>query len=125
MQIRFLRRDWISIIALAISRLPVSGQTTGRISGFVSDPAVPAVPAVNVTARMTEQHSTSRTVTNGEGFYDFVALPPGDYEIVFEANGFRRQVRSGVDLTINQNLRVDSALEVGALETQVTVHGAA
>src|SRR5439155_7630033 len=106
------------VLALIISGLPVSGQTTGRISGFVKDPAGAAIPSVNVTARMTEQQSTSKTATNSEGFYDFVALPPGDYELIFEAAGFRRQVRSGVDLTINQNLRVDSALEVGSVETQ-------
>src|SRR5437762_10013504 len=118
-------RNRVFVIALLTSGLPILGQTTGRISGFVKDPAGAAIPSVNVTARMTEQQSTSKTVTNSEGFYDFLALPPGDYELVFEVNGFRRQVRSGVELTINQNLRVDSALEVGSIETQVTVHGTA
>src|SRR6266568_4125532 len=116
-------RNRVFVIALVTSGLPVLGQTTGRISGFVKDPAGAAIPAVNVTARMTEQQSTSKTTTNSEGFYDFVALPPGAYELVFEAAGFRRQVRSGVDLSINQNLRVDAGLEVGSLETQVTVTG--
>src|SRR5438105_14841563 len=116
-------RTFLPAIVLIASGLPVLGQTPGRISGFVKDPAGAAIPSVNVTARMTEQQSTSKTTTNSEGFYDFVALPPGDYELVFEAAGFRRQARSGVDLSINQNLRVDSALEVGSIETQVTVHG--
>ena len=118
-------RTFLPALALIIFGLPLFGQTTGRISGFVKDPAGAAIPSVNVTARMTEQQSTSKAVTNSEGFYDFVALPPGDYEFVFEAAGFRRQVRSGVELTINQNLRVDAALEVGSLETQVTVNGTA
>src|SRR5437588_11097641 len=118
-------RNRVFVIALVTSGLTVFGQTTGRISGFVKDPAGAAIPSVNVTARMTEQQSTSKTTTNTEGFYDLVALRPGDYELVFEAAGFRRQVRSGVDLSINQNLRVDSALEVGSIETQVTVHGTA
>src|SRR5690242_2337566 len=113
---RVLLRGWIApVLAIVTCGLPVSGQTTGRISGFVRDPAGAAIPSVNVTARMTEQQSSSKTTTNTEGFYDFVALPPGSYELVFEANGFRRQVRSGVDLTINQNVRVDAALEVGSI----------
>ena len=112
-------------LALIVFGLPVFGQTTGRISGFVKDPAGAAIPSVNITARMTEQQTTSKTTTNGEGFYDFVAMPPGDYEIIFEAAGFKREVRSGVQLSINQNLRVDSALEVGSLEMQVTVNGTA
>ena len=80
---------------------------------------------MNVTARMTEQQSTSKVKTNTDGSYDLLALPPGDYEIVFEAAGFRRQVRSGIELTLNQNLRVDAQLEVGSVETQVTVTGTA
>src|SRR5580704_17650425 len=123
---RVCRSYWAfpPVLLLITSGLPASGQTTGRISGFVKDPAGAAIPSVNVTARMTEQQSSSKAVTNSEGFYDFVDLPPGDYEFVFEAAGFRRLVRSGVELTINQNLRVDAALEVGSLETQVTVTGA-
>ena len=124
---KVFRCSWtfLPVLVLIASNLPVLGQTTGRISGFVRDPAGAAIPSVNITARMTEQQSSSKTVTNSEGFYDFVALPPGDYQFVFEAAGFRRLVRSGVELTINQNLRVDAALEVGSLETQVTVTGAA
>src|SRR5579864_6920637 len=115
----------IVILLLASTSFPVSAQVTGRISGFVKDPAGAAIPAVTVTARMTEQQSTSTAKTNAEGFYDMVALPPGGYEIVFEAAGFKRQVRSGVELTLGQNLRVDASLEVGSLETQVTVTGTA
>src|SRR5262245_66251736 len=106
-------------LALMICALPVLAQTTGRITGFVKDPAGAAVPSVTVTARMTGQQTTSKVTTNSEGFYGFEALPPGDYEFTFEASGFRRQVRSGVELSINQNLRVDASLEVGSLETQV------
>jgi hypothetical protein len=125
MRNRFLSRTLFPVLAVLVSSFPVSGQTTGRINGFVKDPAGAPIPLANVTARMTEQQSTSKTLTNSEGFYEFVALPPGAYELVFEAAGFRRQVRSGVELTINENLRVDSALEVGSIETQVTVHGTA
>ena len=86
MHYRGLTRYWAFFaVFVLLSGLPVLGQTTGRISGFVKDPAGAAIPSVTVTARMTEQQSTSKTVTNSEGFYDFVALPPGDYELVFEA----------------------------------------
>src|SRR6266542_5816575 len=109
-----MRISLLQVLAVIILGCNLSAQTTGRISGFVKDPAGSTIPSVNVTARMTEQQSTSKAVTNSEGFYDFVALPPGSYEIVFEAAGFRRHVRSGVELSINQNLRVDAALEVGS-----------
>src|SRR5216684_3375338 len=121
----FVRAAILSGLAIVVIRTPMPAQVTGRISGFVRDPSGAPAPAASVTARMTEQQSTHAARTNGEGFYDLLALPPGAYEITFEAPGFRRQVQSGVELTINQNLRVDASLEVGAVETEVTVKGTA
>jgi carboxypeptidase family protein len=120
-----------SLLALLIALcLPgnapqLDAQVTGTISGYVRDPSSAAVPGANVTAKMVEQQ-TSRTVqTNGEGFYNFVALLPGTYEITFEVSGFQRQVRTGITLTVKENVRVDAALVLGAVETEVTIVGAA
>ncbi len=121
----FVRAAILSGLAIVVIRTPMPAQVTGRISGFVRDPSGAPAPAASVTARMTEQQSTHAARTNGEGFYDLIALPPGAYEITFEAPGFQRQVRSGIELSINQNLRVDAGLEVGSVDTQVTVAGTA
>jgi Carboxypeptidase regulatory-like domain/TonB-dependent Receptor Plug Domain len=118
-------RAILGALLLTVFGTIAPAQVTGRISGFVKDPTGAPVPAASVSARMTEQQSTHAARTNSEGFYDLLALPPGNYEITFEAPGFQRQVRSGVELTINQNLRVDAGLEVGSVDTQVTVSGTA
>jgi hypothetical protein len=98
---------------------------TGNISGYVRDPSGAAIPNAAVTARMTEQQVVRNAQTNGEGFYQLLALPPGTYEMSFESKGFQKQVQQGIELSVNQNLRVDSALVVGAVETQVTVEATA
>ena len=74
------------LYALAVVTLAgaACAQTTGRISGFVKDPAGSSIPSVNITARMTEQQSTTKASTNTEGFYDFVALPPGNYDRILD-----------------------------------------
>jgi hypothetical protein len=74
---------------------------------------------------MIEHQTVTKAQSNAEGFYDFLALPPGHYEMRFEAQGFQREARTGLELSLGQNLRVDSALTVGAIETQVTVAGTA
>lgn len=99
--------------------------TTANISGYVRDASGAAVPGVAVTAKMVEQQTARSTQTDPEGFYNFLAIPPGHYEITFEAKGFKTQVRTGIDLTVDRNLRVDAALEVGSVETQVMVTGTA
>jgi hypothetical protein len=121
----FGQAAFLLVLLLVSDSRPMEAQVTGRISGFVKDPAGAAVPSATVTAHMTEQDSTSKAQTNSEGFYDLLALPPGSYEITFEAAGFQRQVRSGVQLTLNQNMRVDATLAVGSVETQVLVTGTA
>lgn len=74
---------------------------------------------------MAQQQSSRSVQSNAEGYYTFVALPPGSYEISFEAQGFKKQVRSGVELTVNQNVRLDAALEIGSVDTQVSVEASA
>src|SRR5260370_38376040 len=75
-----------AVAGLAIMTWPIAAQVTGRISGFVKDPAGAAIPSVNVTARMTEQQSTSTARTNADGSYDLLALPPGNYQHLLDAS---------------------------------------
>ena len=95
------------------------------ISGYLRDPSGAAVPGASVTAVMVEQQVTRKVQTDPEGFYTFVAMLPGTYQISFEAGGFQKLVRSGVRLTVNENIRVDGTLTLGSVETQVNVDEAA
>ena len=95
--------------------------STGNISGYVKDPTGAAIPGVTVSAKMIEQQTTRTVQSNAEGFYDLLALPPGTYEITFEIKGFQKQTETGLELTLGQNLRFDSALQVGSVDTQVSV----
>jgi hypothetical protein len=124
--IRSLRGIALALILFAFGSAPASAQiTTGAINGYVRDPSGSPIPNATVTAKMTEQQTSRTGQTNAEGYYSMLAVPPGSYEMSFEASGFQKQIRTGLDLTVNQNLRVDAALAVGSIETQVTVTGAA
>ncbi len=97
------------------------GQAVGNISGFVKDTTGATVPGVSVIASLTEEKTSRSTQTNTQGFYSFVGLLPGHYEVTFQAKGFEVIVRSGLELTIGQDLRVDAALTVGSVQTKVNV----
>jgi hypothetical protein len=116
----------LGVLMIFLTGSPVTlAQVTGSISGYVKDPSGASVPGANVTALMLEQQITRVTQTNSEGFYNFVAMLPGTYEITFDLQGFQKLVRSGVRLTVNENIRVDGALVLGSVETLVNVEGAA
>jgi hypothetical protein len=114
----------IFLLLILPSTLPAQ-LATGNISGYVKDPTGAVLPDAAVTAKMLEQQFTRTTQTNTEGFYSLPAMPPGSYEITFEAKGFQKQLQTGIDLTVSQNLRVDAGMAVGAIETQVTVESTA
>ncbi len=101
------------------------GQTIGNISGYVKDPSGAAISGATVTALMSEQKTSRTAETNDQGFYSFVGLLPGHYDLSFQLKGFETEVRSGLELTVTQDLRVDAALTVGSVQTKVDVGTAA
>ncbi len=117
---------WVALLICAlISVRGASGQAVGNIAGYVKDTSGASIPGVVVTATMREQKTSRTTQTDSEGFYSFVGLLPGHYDVSFEAKGFQTLVRSGLELTVGQDVRVDAALTVGAVQTRVEVGAAA
>jgi hypothetical protein len=120
--------SWIvALIATGILSFQPSllAQTTGTISGLVTDPSGATVPDAKVMATFVQQNTSRTTQSNAEGYYIFNALPPGDYKLEVEKTGFQRLVQSDITLALNQNLRADLNLRVGELAQTVEVTTAA
>ena len=115
----------VVLVLLTLTSGFLCAQVTGNLSGFVRDTSGAAIPGATVTAKMVEQQAARTAQTDADGFYTFPALPPGRYDIAFESAAFQRELRSGVELTVGQNARVDAALLVGSVQTQVEVGAAA
>ena len=87
---------------------------TGRIVGTVTDPGGAAVPDAKVTITNLKTGIVSTAGTDKEGFYQVQALPIGTYRVTIDHTGFRKVVFDDQLLQINQTLRVDARLEIGA-----------
>ena len=94
--------------------------TTGTIVGTVSD-SNGVVPGANVTIREVNKGTSGTVVTDETGSYTAPFLTPGTYAVEVNVTGFRKWVRDGVVLQVNQRARVDVALEVGGIEETTTV----
>ncbi|HEX9961742.1 MAG TPA: TonB-dependent receptor, partial [Pyrinomonadaceae bacterium] len=118
------------LLALAMVTLVFAGAafaqaqaSSADLNGTVTDPSGAVVPGATVTARDTATGIT-RTVTSGEsGEYNFIGLPPGEYEITAEARTFKRTIIPSVRLTVGQSAELTIRLEVGAEGATVTVTG--
>lgn len=110
-------------ILLVVSSVISVGQTTGTISGRVTDSSDAVIPAASV-AIIHEQTGASRTsLTDSSGDFVIPALPVGSYRLIATHPGFRRAEKNGILLTVGQNARVDFILAPGDLTETVSVTG--
>jgi hypothetical protein len=99
---------------------------TGKITGNVRDATGGVVQIATVIVTNLDTKTNKATVTDKQGFYQVLQLPIGNYEVSAEAPGFSKAVvRPAGALEINQTLRVDLTLEVGATNTQISVESQA
>src|SRR5687767_4981381 len=74
---------------------------------------------VTVTNLGTAQERT--VTTDAQGRYTVPLLPPGQYRVSAELEGFKRGVREPITLQVNQLQRADFTLDVGAMSEEVVV----
>jgi Carboxypeptidase regulatory-like domain len=98
--------------------------TGGRIRGTVTDPSGGAVATASVTLINEATHATREVQSGENGEYIFIEVPVGTYEIDATQQGFKKYVRKGVPLDLNQVVTVDIALQIGAASESIEVTGA-
>ena len=93
----------------------------GSVVGVVTDASGAIVPGALVKATQTATGQVRQTLTNDTGAYNFPTLPQGSYNVVISHPGFETSVRQAVTVTIDNVVRVDAALKVGATTDSVQV----
>jgi hypothetical protein len=94
----------------------------GSIVGVIKDPQGGNAPGATVTIVNKDTNLTRETVTDAEGGYTFINVPPGrNWDVKVSLQGFRENVRTGVPVSIGEISRVDLTLEVGTVTETVTV----
>ena len=96
----------------ALVTIPLLAQTA-ELSGLISDPAGLAVPNGKVTVKRQATGVTRGVTSNEQGLYSIPALPPGSYDIVVEAAGFRSVHQTGIVLEVDQRATLDFPLTIG------------
>jgi hypothetical protein len=95
--------------------------TTGVIQGVVSDTSGAVLPGVDVEARNVETNLTRNLVTDRDGRFVVLQLPPGRYTVTFKINGFATLVQQNVVLTVGQAAQVNPVMKVSGVAETVTV----
>ena len=118
------RRVTLWACALLCASSALHAQTTGVITGTVTDPSGSSVPGAEVAVRNTETGETKTFHTNGSGIYAAYALPVGKYNLEVTATGFKKASKTDIQLNVADQLAVNFALQVGNVSETVEVTGA-
>ena len=114
-----ISRLLILLACVAFIAAPTFAQTTGTLTGSVTQEGLP-LPGVTVTATSPNLQGSRSTVTNEAGGYNFGALPPGEYTVRFELAGLQTTTHR-TRVNVAQTARIDTNMRVTALTEAITV----
>jgi hypothetical protein len=124
-----MSRSSQALITLSISFLAagtaVAQTVRGTILGTVTDPSGAVIRQAKVTVREIATGLTRSEVTNDAGEYSIPQLPAGRYDVSVEQPNFKKTERTGVELRVDDRLRIDVTLTVGQVSETVAVEAGA
>ena len=91
----------------------LAGQTTGLIIGKVRDASGAVIPGAEVHAINQATGERWQAITEQNGNFSLLLLPPGLYEIKVTAKGFKICVSNDVPVKITETSKLDLVLAVG------------
>jgi hypothetical protein len=94
---------------------------SGTILGFVQDSTGAVVPGATVTLVNTGTGFSRSVVSNAAGEYSAPLIPTGIYTVTAEITGFKKVSKTNVQLGVDQKVRIDLALEIGAMTEVVEI----
>ncbi len=117
------------LLALLLAALCLSpsllAQTTGAVSGTVSDQSGGVLPGVEITLRNVNTGQQRSTISDDEGRFSIQAVALGEYELTAELSGFQKAVQQGVRVNLNATAVVNFSMSVGEMTEEVIVRGQA
>src|SRR5262245_41576209 len=96
----------------------------GTIVGLISDTSGARITSVAVRITNQETNVASIVASNEGGLYRIGYLNPGKYNLVFEASGFKKQIRTEVVVRAAETVSLDIVMELGAVTESIEVKAA-
>ena len=100
---------------------PLQAKVDAGISGTVTDASGAVVSGATVQAKALETGLVQKRQTNADGFYAFIDLPPGHYDVEVSQSGFTTFRQTGILLDVNSAKVVNVKLNVGQISEKVEV----
>jgi outer membrane receptor protein involved in Fe transport len=113
----------VFVVCVVLAVPALAQQTSGNITGRVTDQQGGALPGVTITATQATTGFTRTVVTDGEGVFRLAGVPIGNIDLKLEMSGFATLERKDLILNVGQTLNLDVQLQVASMSETVTVSG--
>ena len=126
LKIRFLQliQHAFPALLLALAASCFAQNSTGTIHVFVTDKAASVVTGADVQVTGTDTGAILRQIkTSPQGIVNIPLVPPGQYNIDINMDGFKTVHRNAVNVQVGATVSLDIVLEVGAQTETITVTG--
>lgn len=91
----------------------------GAIGGVVFDAAGAPIPSAHVLAQNLATGATSQTMSDANGHFSFSKLPPGNYKIKAEKNGFSSLTQQPVEVTARKQATLRLEMKVAPAKDDI------
>ena len=122
-RVRFIGIVVLSLLSAASAWAQSSA--TAELHVSVKDPKGAVVRDANVSVRNDARNFERTSTENVEGEYQFLTLPPGQYDVVVSAPGFAKTTLNGVTVTVGQRAELPVTLQLASVSETVNVSGEA
>jgi hypothetical protein len=110
----------VLVALLTCAELPAQ-VILSTIRGTAADPTGAVVVSAEVTLVHVETNAKRTTTTNQNGDFEMSGLEPGTYRLSVASAGFRTAVAENVILQTGEVRRLNVTLQVGPVDTELTV----
>src|SRR5579862_8621941 len=120
---RTLKQIFAVFFLLSLALPPMHAANTGALKGYVKDPTGAIVQGAALTLLSVDTGVTAKVNADDNGFFQFLQLAPGRYELTATAAGFRKADIKDIVVLLEQIVSYDVRLEVGAVTETLQVTG--
>jgi hypothetical protein len=118
---KFAARCLSALACLMLFAFSAFGQgELGTITGAITDPQGSAAPNASIDVKNVATGELFHGGTSSTGNY-VIPVPTGKYEMTVTAAGFKKYVRTNLEVRVAADTRQDIHLEIGTLNETVTV----
>ena len=109
---------WLAAAPAATAQTQI---TTGVINAIVVDTSGAVLPGVDVEVKNVDTDLTRSLVTDQNGRFVALQLPPGRYRVTLSLSGFATLVQEDVIVTVGEAVRLTPIMKLSGISETVTV----